>query len=616
MQIPASLVNLLGFTVGIILYSLLMMMVIFYREKKLNHLLFATALAGILWNSGELFAVLLYDGSRMSVLYSLVQAISFSALGFLVSFVIHSTLKESGKPIDKGFVYLGYGLGFISLIINLLSFLMEKNFPSKLSLQFLAFGSAFLILGILFFLKSSGKKIVLAASLAIFMISALHLGFEQQEEKSWLIELIAHQASLPLAILILLQDYRFAFADLFLKRALLLLLLVVTSFIIYTFVYIPLLRYLSLEEYEAVAFLLGFWVLTGFLYPTLDKSAKWLVNKILQRGDYEKLKERIVELIERRNDSRQVLEVAGQKIAESIAAARLELLEVGEGYESLPRVETLQRGLKILIPTTEPPYYLLVFEELPRGRKFLSEEIEALKTISLVVGRRIDLLRVNHERCEQELREQEFSKLATEAQLAALRAQMNPHFLFNTLTTIGYLIQSSPEKAFSTLMNLTQLLRALLRSTDEFITVKEELKLVQAYLEIEKARFEERLQVKILVPKELEDVEIPSFLLQPLVENAIKHGISKSKKGGEVQISAEIVEENDEKFVEFCVSDNGCGFNVKSSEKGVGLTNVSQRLRNYYQGKAELSLETEWQKGTKAKIKLPLTKKNSFIGVI
>src|SRR5213592_1423131 len=97
------------------------------------------------------------------------------------------------------------------------------------------------------------------------------------------------------------------------------------------------------------------------------------------------------------------------------------------------------------------------------------------------------------ERYQRDIQEQEMRKLAAEAELRALRAQLNPHFLFNALTTIGYLIQTAPEKAVETLMRLTQLLRGVLRSTGEFSTLGDEIKLIESYLEIERARFEERL---------------------------------------------------------------------------------------------------------------------------
>ena len=161
-----------------------------------------------------------------------------------------------------------------------------------------------------------------------------------------------------------------------------------------------------------------------------------------------------------------------------------------------------------------------------------------LEAIAVVVARRIDAIRITHERYERELREQEIGKLATEAELRALRAQINPHFLFNALTTIGYLIQTAPPRALETLMRLTSLLRGVLRSEGEFTTLGRELEIVEAYLDIEHARFEQRLRVRIDVPPGLRDIRVPPLLLQPLVENAVKHGIAPQRDGGEVSVSA------------------------------------------------------------------------------
>ena len=110
-----------------------------------------------------------------------------------------------------------------------------------------------------------------------------------------------------------------------------------------------------------------------------------------------------------------------------------------------------------------------------------------------MVARRIDALRLTEERYERRLHEQEMATLATEAELRALRAQVNPHFLFNTLTTIGYLIQHAPPRALATLMRLTTLLRGVLRSDGELTTLGRERELIACYLDIERERFEERL---------------------------------------------------------------------------------------------------------------------------
>ena len=202
-----------------------------------------------------------------------------------------------------------------------------------------------------------------------------------------------------------------------------------------------------------------------------------------------------------------------------------------------------------------------------------------------------------------------FSRLAAEAQLTALRAQVNPHFLFNALTTIGYLIQAAPDKAFQTLIQLTKLLRGVLSSTGEFCTLEDEIKLIENYLDIERARFEERLQVEVDIPAELRSLRIPALILQPLVENAIKHGISESKKGGKVIISASIFGSDGGQRLKLTVSDSGDKRYAGPIDRtsGVGLNNIADRLRNYYGEKGSIELNRTNDEMTEATLIIPIS---------
>lgn len=613
----ASLINLLGFTLGIALYSLLLIMVVRHRSAKkhstFDYLLLATAVLGILWNFGEISVFVWRDFGAGSV-SPILTAISYSALGFLPSVVVHSIWRNAETVRGKVFAVFSYLLSFLATILHFQSALFFDAAPSSLALQILTYGSTGLLVGLLIFnyRQTIQKRAVWVTTLLIFALSTLHLN-SHAEGSSWLIELIAHQSSLPLALVILYQDYRFAFADLFLKRALSLILLTLTAFGLYNFVASPLLRYHESHDrndVQAISLIIILWVATALIYPTLHNLAVWLVDKIiLQRTNYENLGVELANNVEEKDSVEQVLELVCDKLSPALTANSVIWSEVYQSLNEtkLPSVNFTPHNAEVFIPTTESPFYKINLKDFMGGRHLLSDEIKMLESVGLLTARRIDALRVTHERCEQELREQEFSKLATEAQLSALRAQINPHFLFNALTTIGYLINTAPDKAFETLMRLTQLLRGVLRSTAEFSTLEEELKLIESYLDIERARFEERLEVKIEVAEDLKKIRVPTLILQPLVENAIKHGISKIKQGGVVEISAKLETDKGKVLLNLIVFDSGVGVNQDKISSGVGLNNIKHRLQNHYGNSASLEIQNVESKGTKAELKFPVS---------
>jgi two-component system LytT family sensor kinase len=204
-------------------------------------------------------------------------------------------------------------------------------------------------------------------------------------------------------------------------------------------------------------------------------------------------------------------------------------------------------------------------------------------------------------------------RLATEAELRALRAQLNPHFLFNALTTIGHLIQTAPPRALDTLLRLTALLRAVLRSEGEFTTLGREMQMVAAYLDIERARFEWRLRTTVDVPAALSALRVPPLVLQPIVENAVKHGISQRRDGGEVAIRARVESHPGVgRQLVLSVRDTGAGCSAddlrRGRVRGVGLQNVERRLAHQYGDAASLTIDTRLEAGTTVEIRLPVTR--------
>lgn len=174
------------------------------------------------------------------------------------------------------------------------------------------------------------------------------------------------------------------------------------------------------------------------------------------------------------------------------------------------------------------------------------------------------------------------------AQLSALRQQIEPHFLFNTLNTIAGLVREGrSDGAVDMIAGLSDLLRRTLQTTDrQQVELGEELEIVKKYLEIEKARFAERLQVEVDVPPELMRVRVPSLILQPIVENAVKHGIAKRVQGGTIAIRASQMNG----ALTLRVVNDGPGLAAEWWRKGIGLRNVRERLASLYGAAGKLAV--------------------------
>ena len=209
----------------------------------------------------------------------------------------------------------------------------------------------------------------------------------------------------------------------------------------------------------------------------------------------------------------------------------------------------------------------------------------------------------NTARIEHRLQEQE--TLLMQSRVEALASQINPHFLFNTLASISSLIRSQPETARMLIVKLSGLLRRLLRSQEQFVTLKEELASIDEYLDIETVRFGPTLVVTKSISPDSLDLIVPSMLLQPLVENAIKHGIGQKIDGGQITIRSH--RENGHTVIE--VADNGSGMHPSqldlSQSAGIGLRNVDERLRVIYGENYHLKIESSRGEGTCARIEIP-----------
>lgn len=198
---------------------------------------------------------------------------------------------------------------------------------------------------------------------------------------------------------------------------------------------------------------------------------------------------------------------------------------------------------------------------------------------------------------------------ATKNELAFLQAQIKPHFLYNAINTIVSFCYTDSEKAANLLVNFSRYLRFVfdVDQNSMLVPLKQEIELIKAFVVIEKARFGELINVEYDIDPELTSMEIPSFCIQPLVENSIKHGLCKKESGGTVLISVK----KNEGAVIIQVSDTGIGMsaetlnelrNVKSSNGGVGVFNVSRRIKNWRE--AQIDIQSAEGEGTTVTIKI------------
>ncbi len=209
----------------------------------------------------------------------------------------------------------------------------------------------------------------------------------------------------------------------------------------------------------------------------------------------------------------------------------------------------------------------------------------------------------NSARIEHRLQEQE--KLLLAAKVEALKSQINPHFLFNTLASISSLVRSQPDTARMLITKLSGLLRRLLRSHEHFVTLREELESIDEYLDIEVVRFGPKLTVCKDISPDTLDVIVPSMILQPLVENSIKHGFARKLGPGTITIRS--WRERRRAIIE--VDDDGMGVVLDALDQpmssGIGLVNVRERLRVIYGAAYHLTLKSEPGKGFRARIEVP-----------
>lgn len=430
------------------------------------------------------------------------------------------------------------------------------------------------------------------------------------ERWAWLQQLgVVFMRSMPLCFVFvgLYYDYRYDFFDLVVKRGLfffgvfgvLLLCFGVTSpwmvgidnhlelALILTVLGLPLILFTPYLHNRFSAWLDRIWL--GRLYSPLDAGKKFLsdLHEVTTEG----------ELIDR---ARASLSDIFQAEARFRVPGGERPEERPGGFESM--IETTVRGDDGLLGTVR-------MGQRRSKMPYFSEDAALLGTLADILGRLLENIRLQERRKEQEQREKDLRLHASQSELKALRAQVNPHFLFNALNAIAGLIHQKPELAEETVEQLAEVFRyTLRRSEQEWVRLEDEIEFLKAYLEVERARFGDRLRTGIRLDDRIKDVRVPGMMVQTLVENAVKHGVANVRGEGVVEIDVA----GRDGFVVVEVSDNGLGIDPSRQAArpgtGYGLSNIRRRLAGYYGSAASLQLTRDDDRGrTVAKLRFPVS---------
>lgn len=611
------IVNAIAHLAGAIVFGIFLVLALrgaAGRRARENWLSVVCAGLAWTWNAASFTSLVLTSGTARWTL----EAASFSSLSLLPAVLLHLSLNGKFRSI----AVTGYLLSVVATAMHLCERLLPATHLHKWALWVITvgFGVLTLISAVRALLhggkETRGRTSQLLASmcLLLFAVTFSHFG-AGHPPRPWSKELLVHHAGIPVALLILLQDYRFVFLDAFVR-----FLANVFLAALLAFAGIRLAVALAPEDGSphpladtlAVAGLCGLLILFAYLRGIVQR---WFTMAVFRRssieGTAQELRSKAVEI---RNESA-YLNWAAERLA---AVAGTERFEILESEASQDRSGSTMRDLDYPSLADDEPWLgrdarwnwaeavvpirlsqrdvrNLLLGRRRGGRRYLSEDLRALNHLARIVAGEVERFRAA-----------EMQRLVSEAELRALHSQINPHFLFNALNTIYGIIPREAAGARRTVLNLADIFRYFLQSDKILIPLSEELKIVRAYLEIERLRLGPRLQTSIQVDKEAEETLIPVLSVQPLVENAIKHGLSMRSDEGWLRLTAR----STDSCLTITVEDSGPGpvphRVAQQTGAGVGLANVTRRLQLCFGPDAGVNMQ-QGDFGTRVQFSVPLS---------
>lgn len=637
----AFVVKILGFTAGTIIAILLVRLVghaVSQRGLRQPHGLVAvTILAWNLFGLASTALLLLPDGTGQT--QCLMQAISFSGGAILPFSVINVWLHLPGISPERrrlGRIWAGISLVFgLALTAGLLYFAVNYGHRRLETLfKLMPVNAAVLMsIGAWILLKGQrrpqgvtpGVTAILAGVCIPAAICVLHMLKALPPDLDMKLISLCEQTGLLALVGLLFFFSNFRFADVFIRRSLGVIAALLVSLAVVWL--IPILQTLTpFPSRPTVAWQIGLGLLIGSVLlaaPVVRYLIKRCVHSwFFHQPDFRAVLRQIIQELEKitapeelfakvESHAASALGLSAVRIVERSRLESVKELEYTEFFE-LPEGHPARKILSpdeamLLLPIRSMGLITHVIAIDPGccRRNLLSEEATFLRRLAAEAGARLDAQERERERINVEAGQERLIRQVTEAELRALRAQVNPHFLFNSLNTIAALIPTDPEGAETMTVRLAKVFRHVLASSErQLASLEEEMRFVQTYLSIEQARFGDRLRVRLEFDPRLAAEPVPSLLLQPIVENALKHGLAP--KPGVVHLA--VLARRHGNFLCVEVEDDGVGpgsAQAKSESSGLGLRNLMSRLSNLYGQSASLRLEPGAKMGSRVTILIP-----------
>lgn len=590
------LINTVGHSVGLLLFAVLVgLLIADWRRNGIRQtgLTLTAATLALLWNLGSLL-VLASSHASLATLDTLVT-FSFSVLTILPAVLLDVVLQQKNRLVVAG----GYVISCAAIGLHLYELVLADPELHGWAAYSVAGGYGVLLtLAILITIKTekdatlARSRIVSLLCLLCFALSFLHFG-NHHPAAAWTAEVAWHHASIPLVLFVLLQDYRFLFLDVFFQFLFNFGLAAV--FVVAAFVTVE--RFQLWIAFSQNAFSTGIGIVLLCLYFIVfayfrRRLQTGLASTLFRRNSFENNAQRLARSLSAAQDEKQMLQFASSELAEFMGARQsavetmtgqpLHRQPFLAGASSRGRFTAQRPWVQVVVPIRlfQGDSYFVLLGSRQGGRRYLSQDLDVLQRLSSIVTEQVE--RYRHESLE---------RLVAQAELRALQSQINPHFLFNALNTLYGTIDRTSQQARQMVLNLAELFRYVLHTDRQFIELEEEIRIVRAYLEIEKLRLGDRLEVCWAVSEASKSVSIPVLSIQPIVENAVKHGISAKKGKGVVRVSVESFPDR----IWIRVEDTGGGFPKERDQQtraGVGLENVRQRLVLCYGKAAEFTIQS------------------------